>query len=94
MTDGTLAGGMETSVSYAETSSSPGPAEPASVEHSGMANTSVGSVGFATETLFTRSSKIPTSFQNDLTSKLVSPSVYFFGEVHIVLNLSVLYTKF
>ncbi|XP_064926548.1 protein HEG homolog 1 isoform X2 [Columba livia] len=68
VTDGTLAGGMETSVSYAETSSSPGPAEPASVEHSGMANTSAGSVGFATETLFTRSSKIPTSFQNDLTS--------------------------
>ncbi|XP_065493482.1 protein HEG homolog 1 isoform X2 [Caloenas nicobarica] len=69
VTDGTLAGGMETSVSYAETSSSPGPAEPASEEQSGTANTSAGSMGFAAETLFTRSSKIPTSsFQNDLTS--------------------------
>ncbi|XP_065697608.1 protein HEG homolog 1 isoform X4 [Patagioenas fasciata] len=68
VTDGTLVGGMETSVSYAETSSSPGLAEPASVEHSGTANTSAGSVGFVTEMLFTSSSKIPTSFQNDLTS--------------------------
>ncbi|XP_072730924.1 uncharacterized protein [Ciconia boyciana] len=72
VTDGTLAGGTESSASYAETASSPGPVEPASVEQSGAANTSTsggGFTGFATETLFTRSSKIPTSsFQNDLTS--------------------------
>uniref|UniRef100_A0A8B9MIQ8 EGF-like domain-containing protein n=1 Tax=Accipiter nisus TaxID=211598 RepID=A0A8B9MIQ8_9AVES len=73
VTDGTLAGGTESSPSYAETTSSPGPAQPASVEQSRTANTSTSSggfTGFATETLFTRSSKIPTysSFQNDLTS--------------------------
>ncbi|KAK4817162.1 hypothetical protein QYF61_003501 [Mycteria americana] len=72
VTDGTLAGGTESSASYAETASSPAPVEPASVEQSGAANTSTsggGFAGFATETLFTRSSKIPTSsFQNDLTS--------------------------
>ncbi|KAM6200725.1 LOW QUALITY PROTEIN: uncharacterized protein WM294_006105 [Sarcoramphus papa] len=73
VTDGALAGGMESSASYAETASSPGPAQPVSVEQSGTANTSTSSggfAGFATETLFTHSSKIPTysSFQNDLTS--------------------------
>ncbi|XP_068263486.1 protein HEG homolog 1 isoform X2 [Nyctibius grandis] len=73
VTDDVLAGGTESSASYAETSSSPGLAQPVSVEQSGTANTSVSSrgfTGFATETLFTRSSKIPTysSFQNDLTS--------------------------
>uniref|UniRef100_A0A8B9YWC5 EGF-like domain-containing protein n=1 Tax=Buteo japonicus TaxID=224669 RepID=A0A8B9YWC5_9AVES len=73
VTDGTLAGGTESSASYAETTSSPGPAQPASAEQSRTANTSTSSggfAGFATETLFTRSSKIPTysSFQNDLTS--------------------------
>ncbi|XP_074684794.1 protein HEG homolog 1 isoform X1 [Strix aluco] len=71
VTDGTLAGGTESSASYAETASSPGPAQP--VEQSGTANTSTSSRGFTglvTETLFTHSSKIPTysSFQNDLTS--------------------------
>ncbi|KAM6080150.1 protein HEG homolog 1 isoform 2-T2 [Theristicus caerulescens] len=69
---GALAGGTESSASYTETASSPGPVEPASVEQSRMANasaSSTGFTGFATETLFTRSSKIPTSsFQNDLTS--------------------------
>ncbi|XP_069637024.1 protein HEG homolog 1 isoform X3 [Haliaeetus albicilla] len=73
VTDGMLAGGTESSASYAETTSSPGPAQPASAEQSRTANTSTSSggfAGFATETLFTRSSKIPTysSFQNDLTS--------------------------
>ncbi|XP_014795167.1 PREDICTED: protein HEG homolog 1 isoform X2 [Calidris pugnax] len=73
VTDGALAGGMETSASYAETTSSVGPAQPRLVEQSGMANASAGSGGFsdfATETLFARSSKMPTysSFQNDLTS--------------------------
>ena len=100
VTDGTLAGGTESSASYAETASSPGPAQPVSVEQSGTANTSTSSggfAGFATETLFTRSSKIPThsSFQNDLTSKLVSLGVRLVErEVHIVLHLSMLYTKF
>ncbi|KAM9286910.1 LOW QUALITY PROTEIN: protein HEG homolog 1 [Morus bassanus] len=72
VTDGTLTGGTESSASYAETTSSPGPAQPASVEQSGIANASTSSggfTGFATETLFTHSFKIPTSsFQNDLTS--------------------------
>ncbi|PKU44275.1 hypothetical protein llap_5424 [Limosa lapponica baueri] len=73
VTDGALAGGTESSASYAETASSAGPAQPTSVEQSGTANASAGSGGisdFATETLFTRSSKMPTysSFQNDLTS--------------------------
>ncbi|KAM6131703.1 LOW QUALITY PROTEIN: protein HEG homolog 1 [Phoenicopterus ruber ruber] len=73
VTDGALAGGTESSASHAETASSPGPAQPASVEQSGTANASTSSGGFsvfATETLFVRSSKIPTysSFQNDLTS--------------------------
>uniref|UniRef100_A0A8C3JUK7 EGF-like domain-containing protein n=1 Tax=Calidris pygmaea TaxID=425635 RepID=A0A8C3JUK7_9CHAR len=71
VTDGALAGGTETSASYAETSA--GPAQPRSVEQSGTANASAGSGGFsdsATETLFARSSKTPTysSFQDDLTS--------------------------
>ncbi|CAN0151642.1 unnamed protein product [Bubo scandiacus] len=71
VTDGMLAGGTDSSASYAETASSPGPAQP--VEQSGTANTSTSSRGFTglvTETLFTHSSKIPTysSFQNDLTS--------------------------
>lgn len=82
VTDGVLAGGTESSASYAETVSSPGPARPTSVEQSGTANASAGSVGFtdfATETLFARSSKMPTysSFQNDPTSKLMSPSIHF-----------------
>ncbi|KAJ7407725.1 heart development protein with EGF like domain 1 [Willisornis vidua] len=69
--DGTLAGGMETSSSYAKVSSSSGLAEPALVEHSETANASTSSGGYtdlATETVFVRSSKIPTysSFQNDL----------------------------
>ncbi|KAM6348659.1 LOW QUALITY PROTEIN: protein HEG homolog 1 [Alca torda] len=72
VTDGVLAGGTESSASYAETASSPGPAQPTLVERSGTANASASSVGFtdfATETLFARSSKMPTySFQNDLTS--------------------------
>ncbi|XP_075009988.1 protein HEG homolog 1 [Calonectris borealis] len=72
VTDGALAGGVETSTSYAETASSPGPAEPVSVEQSGTANASTSSggfMGFATEMLFARSSKMPTSsFQNDLTN--------------------------
>ncbi|XP_075613219.1 protein HEG homolog 1 isoform X7 [Balearica regulorum gibbericeps] len=73
VTGGALAGGMETSASYAEITSSPEPAQPVSVEQSGTANVSAGGSGFAgfvTETLFTRSSKTPTysSFQNDLTS--------------------------
>ncbi|KAM9235819.1 protein HEG homolog 1 [Leptosomus discolor] len=71
--DGVLAGGMESSASYTETASSPGPSQPASVEQRGTANASTSSgsfKGFATETLFVHSSKIPTysSFQNDLTS--------------------------
>ncbi|XP_010081911.1 PREDICTED: protein HEG homolog 1 [Pterocles gutturalis] len=65
-----LAGRTESSTSYS--SSSPGPVEPVLVEQSGTANASTSSggfTGFATETLFARSSKIPTSsFQNDLTS--------------------------
>ncbi|XP_063196953.1 protein HEG homolog 1 isoform X4 [Chroicocephalus ridibundus] len=72
VTDGALAGGTESSVSYAETASSPGPAQPTLVEQSGMANASDGSMAFtdfATETLFPHSSKMPAySFQNDLTS--------------------------
>ncbi|XP_076199123.1 protein HEG homolog 1 isoform X2 [Aptenodytes patagonicus] len=73
VTDGALAGGTESSASYTKTTSSPGPAQPVSVEQSGTANASTSSggfAGFATETLFTHSSKIPTysSFQNDLTS--------------------------
>ncbi|XP_009703544.1 PREDICTED: protein HEG homolog 1-like, partial [Cariama cristata] len=73
VTDGILAGGTESSASYTKTASSPGPAQPASVEQSGTANASTSSrgfTGFATETLLTRSSKIPTysSFQNDLTN--------------------------
>ncbi|XP_054686108.1 protein HEG homolog 1 isoform X1 [Grus americana] len=73
VTGDVLAGGMETSASYAEIASSPEPAQPVSVEQSGTANVSAGGSGFAgfvTETLFTRSSKTPTysSFQNDLTS--------------------------
>lgn len=84
VTDGTLAGGTESSTSFTETTSSPGPAQPVSVEQSGTANASTSSgsfVEFATETLFTHSSKIPTysSFQNDLTSKLVSPGVHLGG---------------
>ncbi|XP_071418167.1 protein HEG homolog 1 isoform X2 [Pithys albifrons albifrons] len=69
--DGTLAGGMETSSSYVKVSSSSGLAEPALVEQSETANASTSSGGYtdlATETVFIRSSKIPTysSFQNDL----------------------------
>lgn len=73
VTDGVLAGGTKSSASYAETDSSPASAQTVSVEQSGTVNAS-SSRGFAAETLFTRSSKIPTysSVQNDLTSKLVS----------------------
>ncbi|XP_068051437.1 protein HEG homolog 1 [Anomalospiza imberbis] len=72
VTDGTLAGGMESS-SNAGASSSPGPSEPALVEQGRTANASTSSggfMGFATETVFVRSAKIPTysSFQNDLTN--------------------------
>ncbi|XP_069717589.1 protein HEG homolog 1 isoform X2 [Phaenicophaeus curvirostris] len=70
VTDSVLGSG---SPSYAKAASSPRPDQPVSVEHSGVAKASASSVGFtdfATETLFTRSSKMPTysSFQNDLTS--------------------------
>lgn len=71
-----------------------------------MANTSVGSKDLATEMLFTHSSKLLTdsSFQNDLTSKLACPHVwfcfvlcflffFFFLNVPIVLHLLTLYTK-
>ncbi|XP_074949094.1 protein HEG homolog 1 isoform X2 [Phalacrocorax aristotelis] len=72
VTEGALTSGTESSASYVETTSSPGPAQPASVEQSRMANASTSSggfTGFATETVFARSFKIPTSsFQNDLTS--------------------------
>ncbi|KAM6421204.1 protein HEG homolog 1 isoform 2-T2 [Rhynochetos jubatus] len=70
MTEDMLAGGTESSASYSETTSSPGSSQPVSVEQSGTANASTSSRGFATETLFTHSSKIHTysSFQNDLTS--------------------------
>ncbi|XP_037253449.1 protein HEG homolog 1 isoform X1 [Falco rusticolus] len=72
VSDDALAGAMEHSTSYAETASSPASARLVAVEQSGTANasaSSVGFTGFATETLFTHSSKIPTdsSFQNDLT---------------------------
>ncbi|XP_059676494.1 protein HEG homolog 1 [Gavia stellata] len=72
VTDSALAGGTESSASYAGTASSPRLVEPVSVEQNGTANASTSSrgfTGFATETLFAHSSKIPTSsFQNDLTS--------------------------
>ncbi|XP_048808721.1 protein HEG homolog 1 [Lagopus muta] len=60
----------ESSASHTEATSASEPARLVSVEQSGMANTSVGSEGLATETLFTHSSKLLTdsSFQNDLTS--------------------------
>ncbi|XP_062463042.1 protein HEG homolog 1 isoform X2 [Pezoporus occidentalis] len=69
VTDGVLAGGAGSSASYAETDSSPAPAQTVSAEQSGTVNASA-SRGFATETFFTRSSKLPTysSVQNDLTS--------------------------
>ncbi|XP_048164804.1 protein HEG homolog 1 isoform X4 [Corvus hawaiiensis] len=70
---GTLAGGTESSSSHAEASSSPEPSEPALVAQGRTANVSSsgrGFAGFATETVFVRSAKIPTysSFQNDLTN--------------------------
>ncbi|XP_068877234.1 protein HEG homolog 1 isoform X3 [Aphelocoma coerulescens] len=73
VTHGTLAGGTESSSSHAEASSSPEPSEPALVEQGRTANVSSSSrgfTGFATETVFVRSAKIPTysSFQNDLTN--------------------------
>ncbi|XP_035752196.1 protein HEG homolog 1 [Egretta garzetta] len=72
VTDGALASGTESSASDTETASSSGPAQPALMEQNRTANASTSSGGFggfATETLFARSSKIPTSsFQNDLTS--------------------------
>ncbi|XP_015724199.1 protein HEG homolog 1 isoform X2 [Coturnix japonica] len=60
----------ESSASYTETTKASDPTQMVSVEQSGMANTSAGSEGLATETLFTHSSKLLTdlSFQNDLTS--------------------------
>ncbi|KAM6307124.1 LOW QUALITY PROTEIN: protein HEG homolog 1 [Aegotheles albertisi] len=66
-----VSGGTESSASYAGAASSPGPAQPVSVEQGGTANASASSGGFtgsATETLFARSSKRPTSFQSNLTS--------------------------
>ncbi|XP_015490566.1 protein HEG homolog 1 isoform X1 [Parus major] len=73
VTDGTLAGAMESSSVHAEASSPPEPSEPALVEQGSPANASTSSgafTGFATETVFVRSAKIPTysSFQNDLTN--------------------------
>ncbi|XP_064573752.1 protein HEG homolog 1 isoform X6 [Zonotrichia leucophrys gambelii] len=73
VTGGTLAGGMESSSFHAGAPSSPGPSEPALVEQGRTANastSSTGFTGFATETVFVRSAKIPTysSFQNDLTN--------------------------
>ncbi|XP_021254132.1 protein HEG homolog 1 isoform X2 [Numida meleagris] len=70
MTISVLAHSTESSASYTETANASEPIRLVLVEQSGMANTSVGSEGLATETLFTRSSKIATdsSFQNDLTS--------------------------
>ncbi|RLW04842.1 hypothetical protein DV515_00005644 [Chloebia gouldiae] len=73
VTDGTLAGGMESSSAHSGASSSKGPSEPALVEQGRTANTSTSSggfTGFATETVFVHSAKIPTysSFQNDLTN--------------------------
>lgn len=100
VTDHALAGSMESSASYAKTSTSPGPAQPALVEQSGTANASTNSRGFATETLFAHSSKIPTysSFQNDLMSKCEIPhkvhASWWGEEVHVVLLLPMLYTKF
>lgn len=97
VTDGTLAGGTESSSSHAKASSSPGLSEPALVEQGRTANTSSSSggfTGFATQTVFVRSAKIPTysAFQNDLTSKLMSPGVHL-GGIHIVLFFSMLYIK-
>uniref|UniRef100_A0A8C3RAF4 EGF-like domain-containing protein n=1 Tax=Cyanoderma ruficeps TaxID=181631 RepID=A0A8C3RAF4_9PASS len=73
VTDGTLAGGMESSSFRAKAPSSPGPSEPALVEQGRTANASTSSGGFtglATETVFVRSAKTPTSssFQNSLTN--------------------------
>ncbi|TRZ19829.1 hypothetical protein HGM15179_007288 [Zosterops borbonicus] len=73
VTDGTLAGGMESSSFHAKAPSSPGPSGPALVEQGRTANASTSSGGFtglATETVFVRSAKIPTSssFQNNLTN--------------------------
>ncbi|XP_077037789.1 protein HEG homolog 1 isoform X2 [Agelaius phoeniceus] len=73
VTGGTLASGMESSSSHAGVSISPGPSEPALVEQSRTPNASTSSgsfTGFATETVFVHSAKIPTysSFQNDLTN--------------------------
>lgn len=98
VTDGTLAGGMESSSFHAEAPSSPGPSEPALVEQGRTANASSSSEGFTglvTETVFVRSAKIPTSssFQNNLTSKLLSPAVHL-GGIHVVLFFSMLYIKF
>ncbi|XP_039410704.1 protein HEG homolog 1 isoform X2 [Corvus cornix cornix] len=73
VTHGTLAGGTESSSSHAEASSSPEPSEPALVAQGRTANVSSsgrGFAGFATETVFVHSAKIPTysSFQNNLTN--------------------------
>ncbi|XP_031410088.1 protein HEG homolog 1 [Meleagris gallopavo] len=60
----------ESSAYHTNTTSASEPTRLVSVEQSGMVNTSVGSEGLATETLFTHSSKLLTdsSFQNALTS--------------------------
>ncbi|XP_066046388.1 protein HEG homolog 1 isoform X2 [Chamaea fasciata] len=73
VTDGTLSGDMESSPFHAKAPSSPGPSEPALVEQGRTTNASTSSGGFtglATETVFVRSAKIPTSssFQNNLTN--------------------------
>lgn len=98
VTDGTLAGGMESSSFHAKAPSSPGPSGPALVEQGRTANASTSSGGFtglATETVFVRSAKIPTSssFQNNLTSELVSPALNL-GGIHILLFFSMLYINF
>ncbi|XP_068805212.1 protein HEG homolog 1 isoform X2 [Struthio camelus] len=73
VTNDTLTRGTESSTSHAEIAHSSEVIRSVSMEQSRTANTSASSMGvtgFATEALFTHSSKIPTysSFQNDLSS--------------------------
>ncbi|XP_062434971.1 protein HEG homolog 1 isoform X3 [Rhea pennata] len=73
VTNGTLARGTESSTSHTEIANSSEANRSVPMEQSRTPNISVSSTGFtgfATETLFTHSSKIPTysSFQNDLSS--------------------------
>ncbi|XP_067154738.1 protein HEG homolog 1, partial [Apteryx mantelli] len=72
VTNGTLARGPESSTLHAEIANSSEANRSAPMEQSRTPNisaSSMGVTGFATETLFTHSSKIPTysSFQNDLS---------------------------